>query len=51
MTTDYVHGYQETEAQRLRDQAQSLTDLLHGDIRYRAEAASSRRAAASARRP
>ncbi len=34
MTTDYVHGYRETEAQRLRDQAQSLTDLLHGDTRY-----------------
>ena len=39
MTTDYVHGYQETEAQRLRDQAQSLTDLLHGDTRYPAGAA------------
>ena len=38
MATDYVHGYEETEARRLRDQAQSLTDLLHGDTRYPAGA-------------
>ncbi len=34
MRTDYVHGYEDTEAQRLGDQAQSLTALLHGDTRY-----------------
>ena len=39
MTIGYVHGYEGTEAQRLRDQAQSLTDLLHGDTRYPAGAA------------
>lgn len=33
METDYVHGYRDTEARRLRDQAQSLTDLLHWDTR------------------
>ena len=39
MGTDYVHGYRETEARRLRDQAQSLTELLHWDTRYPARAA------------
>ncbi len=34
MTTRYVHGYHESEARRLRDQAGSLTDILHGDTRY-----------------
>lgn len=30
----YVHGYSDTEAQRLTDQAQTLSDLLHHDTRY-----------------
>jgi SAM-dependent methyltransferase len=34
MTTAYVHGYDERETQRLRDQAASLVDLLHHDTRY-----------------
>ena len=33
-TTPYVHGYQTRESERLRDQAQTLTDLLHGDTAY-----------------
>ena len=33
-TTDYVHGYHEAEVRRLRDQAQSLSDLLHWDTRF-----------------
>ena len=32
--TGYVHGYSEREAGRLRDQAQTLTELLHHDTRY-----------------
>ena len=36
MSTDYVHGYSAREGERLRDQAMTLTDLLHGDTRYRA---------------
>ena len=32
--TDYVHGYSEREAQRLRDQAGSVRDLLHWDTAY-----------------
>lgn len=32
--TDYVHGYSAREGERLRDQATTLTDLLHGDTRY-----------------
>lgn len=32
--SNYVHGYSETEAGRLRDQASTLTDLLHHDTRY-----------------
>lgn len=32
--TDYVHGYSERESQRLRDQAGSVRDLLHGDTAY-----------------
>ncbi|HEY3265632.1 MAG TPA: methyltransferase domain-containing protein [Armatimonadota bacterium] len=32
--TDYVHGYSEREADRLADQAQTLTDLLHHDTCY-----------------
>ena len=34
MTEDYVHGYSEREGQRLREQAGTLADLLHGDTRY-----------------
>jgi protein-L-isoaspartate O-methyltransferase len=30
----YVHGYDAREAQRLRDQAASLVELLHHDTRY-----------------
>ncbi len=33
-THDYVHGYSPREAERLLDQAQTLTDLLHHDTRY-----------------
>ncbi len=31
---DYVHGYSEREAERLGDQARTLTSLLHSDTRY-----------------
>jgi SAM-dependent methyltransferase len=31
---DYVHGYSPREAERLLDQAQTLTGLLHHDTRY-----------------
>lgn len=31
---DYVHGYTDTEAARLRDQADTLAALLYGDLRY-----------------
>jgi len=34
MTTDYVHGYSETESVRLFDQATTLTALLHSDTAY-----------------
>jgi SAM-dependent methyltransferase len=30
----YVHGYSEREGERLHDQAETLTELLHGDTRY-----------------
>ncbi|KDE56053.1 class I SAM-dependent methyltransferase [Methanoculleus sp. MH98A] len=30
----YIHGYTEREAERLSDQAQTLTGLLHDDTRY-----------------
>jgi SAM-dependent methyltransferase len=30
----YVHGYSERESERLSDQAQTLTDLLHSDTHY-----------------
>jgi SAM-dependent methyltransferase len=33
----YVHGYTEREADRLSDQAETLTGLLHDDTRYPAE--------------
>lgn len=38
MNTDYVHGYSARESERLRDQAATLTELLHGDTRYPAGA-------------
>jgi ubiquinone/menaquinone biosynthesis C-methylase UbiE len=31
---NYVHGYSEREAERLGDQARTLTSLLHSDTRY-----------------
>jgi SAM-dependent methyltransferase len=34
MATDYVHGYGAREAQRLADQARTLTGLLHSDTGY-----------------
>ncbi len=34
MTNSYVHGYHPLEAERLQDQATTLADLLHHDIRY-----------------
>lgn len=34
MGTEYVHGYSKREGERLRDQAETLTELLHGDTRY-----------------
>ncbi|GAB6285521.1 MAG: class I SAM-dependent methyltransferase [Methanoregula sp.] len=34
MTEGYVHGYSPREAERLLDQAQTLTGLLHYDTRY-----------------
>jgi len=39
MSAGYVHGFEESEARRLRDQAESLTSLLHEDTRYPAGAA------------
>ena len=32
--TSYVHGYSSRESERLADQAQTLTGLLHDDTRY-----------------
>ena len=34
MRVSYVHGYHERESERLRDQAGSLVELLHGDTSY-----------------
>ncbi len=34
MANDYVHGYSPREAQRLADQATTLSELLHRDTRY-----------------
>lgn len=34
MSTEYVHGYTEREAERLRDQAATVRDLLHEGTRY-----------------
>lgn len=36
MARSYVHGYDAREAQRLRDQADTLVALLHGDTHYAA---------------
>ena len=41
---DYVHGYSEREAERLGDQARTLTTLLHSDTRYPAGAGCSKQA-------
>ncbi len=38
MTTSYVHGYSQTEATRLQDQASSLVELLNSDTSYPAGA-------------
>src|SRR5437773_11728963 len=35
---DYVHGYSDREKDRLLDQANALTELLHRDTRYPAGA-------------
>jgi SAM-dependent methyltransferase len=35
--TDYVHGYTDTEATRLQDQAKTLAGILHHDTAYPAE--------------
>jgi Methylase involved in ubiquinone/menaquinone biosynthesis len=37
MENSYVHGYSAREAERLGDQAQTLSDLLHRDTRYPAQ--------------
>ncbi len=34
MHHDYVHGYGDRESARLRDQAETLSELLYGDTRY-----------------
>jgi SAM-dependent methyltransferase len=34
MAGGYVHGYSDRERERLRDQASTLAELLHGDTRY-----------------
>ena len=34
MNDAYVHGYHARENERLRDQAETLSDLLHGDTAY-----------------
>ena len=34
MNRGYVHGYDQTESERLQDQAQTLVDLLHSDTHY-----------------
>ena len=32
--TRYIHGYSEREDRRLRDQSQTLAELLHQDVVY-----------------
>jgi cyclopropane fatty-acyl-phospholipid synthase-like methyltransferase len=34
MTVGYVHGYDDREARRLTDQADTLVELLHGDTHF-----------------
>ncbi|MEW6010057.1 MAG: class I SAM-dependent methyltransferase [Euryarchaeota archaeon] len=34
MKNDYVHGYSNEEATRLHDQAKTLSDLLHNNIKF-----------------
>ncbi len=34
MKEDYVHGYSEEEANRLKDQASTLANLMHNDTKY-----------------
>jgi cyclopropane fatty-acyl-phospholipid synthase-like methyltransferase len=34
VTFGYVHGYDDREARRLTDQADTLVELLHHDTRY-----------------
>jgi SAM-dependent methyltransferase len=34
MPDDYVHGYGEREGRRLKDQAETLADLLHGGLTF-----------------
>ena len=34
MSERYVHGYHHREGERLRDQAGTLVELLHGDTAY-----------------
>ena len=34
MRGDYVHGYGEREGRRLKDQARTLADLLHGGLKF-----------------
>ena len=36
MRDDYVHGYSDEEANRLRDQASTLASLMHDDTKYSA---------------
>ena len=43
----YVHGYSARESERLTDQAQTLTDLLHHDTHYPAGSRVSKPAAVS----
>jgi len=37
MRDDYVHGYSEEEANRLKDQANTLANLMHDDTKYPAD--------------
>jgi SAM-dependent methyltransferase len=39
MKSSYVHGYKGREHERLQDQAEALTELLHNDTSYPAESA------------
>ena len=46
----YVHGYSPRESERLADQAQTLTNLLHHDTHYPAASGCSKPVAGSAPR-